>query len=170
MNSKRMTLVIASILVIGGCAGLARLFEAIALTEDDTADYSIHDVRLFGSGGPGVYTVRWRFVYRGGPAVPGGPALGVRPMVALVDDDDWFRNGDDVIAGRQHVPSNNLTGDPFPSSNADEASFTLSCVDGDVEGNLESSEEGTAEIYARVERANGDGGVDSVRKIDVECP
>lgn len=170
MNSKRVTLVIASILLLGGCGGLADLFEAISFSQDDTANYEIHDVELIGSGGPGVYTVRWRFVYVGGPGVPGGPALGVRPMVALVDDDAWFRDGDDVIAGEQHVPVNNLVNIPFPSSTPDEASFTLNCVNGDVEGNLESSAEGTAEIYGRVERANGDGGVNSTQTIDVECP
>jgi len=175
MLCYRAFILSAVVFGVSGCA-LGPIINQIAASQGDTANYTIHDVELLapngsnqGTHGPGTYTLRWRFLLVGG-ANPGGPPNGVRPMVALIDDDAWFRNGDDLIAGEQHVPINTLVSDPLPSSNFDEASFSLSCVDGEVEGNLGSSGEGTAEIFGRIERANGQGQVDSFNRLTVECP
>jgi len=75
-----------------------------------------------------------------------------------------------TFAGEQHVPVNTLVADPFPSSNFDEATFTLSCVDGNVVGNIDGSGEGTAETFGRIERADSSGRVNSWNTLTVECP
>jgi hypothetical protein len=163
------------ILGVPGCA-LGPIIDGIAASQGDTANYTIHDVTLFapngtntGTHGPGSYTLRWRFLLAGGPN-PGGPPNGVRPMVALIDRDDFLRGADDLIAAEEHVPVNALVPDPFPSSNFDQATFTLNCVDGEVRDNVDTSGEGTAEIFGRIERANGTGRVDSWNTLTVECP
>ncbi len=163
---------------VAGC-GFGRIVDDIAASQGDIATYTIHDVTLFapdgtntGAHGPGTYTLRWRFLLQSGPN-PGGPPNGIRPMVALIDDDDWFNGEDDMIAAEQHVPVNMLVSDPLPSSNFDEAMFVLNCVDGAVEGNFAGhggSGESTAEIFGRVERTDGTGAVDSWNTLTVECP
>jgi hypothetical protein len=174
---RRSRLFVAATLVLGlvGCA-LGPLIDQIAASQGDTASYTIHDVTLLapngsnsGTHGPGVYTLRWRFVLVSGPN-PGGPPNGVRPVVALIDDDDLFRGADDLLVGEQHVPVNQLVSDPFPSSNFDEATFTLTCVAGEVVGINDGSGEGSAEIFGRIERANGSGQVNSFNRLTVECP
>jgi hypothetical protein len=175
MLRPRVLFFASVVLGITGCA-LGPLIDQIAASQGDTADYTIHEVSIFapngtnsGTHGPGTYTLRWRFLLAGGPS-PGGPPNGVRPVVALIDADNAFRGADDVIAGEQHVPVNTLVTDPFPSSNFDEATFTLSCIDGQVVGNIDGSGEGTTEVFGRIERANGGGRVNSLNRLTVECP
>ncbi len=167
------SLILLVLAVVAGCNGAGVL---VPTAGSDNGNYLIRDVELIGpggagvlNGGPGVYMVRWRFVYQGGSSTVGQPVTDVRPSVALLDDDDIFGGGDDVIDARQHT-SNVILQGPFPSSNHDQTTFTITCVNGDVTGSVDGSGEGTAEIFARVERANGTGGMDSIQKIDVECP
>jgi hypothetical protein len=179
MRILHSLLLLFAVGVTSGCGGLGTLIDAIGGTltgGGDNGDYMIRDVELIGpggagvlTGGPGVYTVRWRFVYSRGPSTVGQPVTDVRPAVALIDDDNAFRDGDDVIDGMQHTSSVILQG-PLPSSNNDQTTFTVNCVNGEVRGSLDSSGEGAAEIYARVERADGSGGIDSIQTLRVECP
>ncbi|HEX3035109.1 MAG TPA: hypothetical protein VHT73_08250 [Thermodesulfobacteriota bacterium] len=160
--------------IMSGCGGIGTIIDAIGGTltgGGDNGDYQIHDVELIApggagvlTGGPGVYTVRWRFVYIRGSSTVGQQVNDVRPAIALIDDDDAFRDGDDVIDGKQHR-SNVILQGPLPSSNNDQTTFTISCVNGDVTGSIDGSGEGTAEIYARVERADGTGGMNSIQTI-----
>jgi hypothetical protein len=157
-HAKAALVSLAPVVFIAACAGLGPLVDALAMrTNDDDGNYTIHDVVLEPppGGGVGTFTVRWR--YQQAPGSLGS----VAPIVALVDSDGGFRFGADILTLRQ-VPATNPQ---FES-----ATFTLSCRDGDVVGDNDGSGEGTADIFARVERVAGGMGARSLGEIEVTCP